>query len=99
MEIERVAFGLSHADKIRAAELRWRGVPPGIPPEMAETFMAKIKAGKTVRELTAGGKKYGPAMVSRERFLKHCDLHPEWAKEARRVSDANGRKGKGSHRR
>jgi len=95
MEIERLAFGLSHADKMRAAELRWRGMPPGIPPAMAVEFMAKLKAGSTVRKLTGGGK-LGPNIVSFDRFKKHCQLHPEWASEAWRISKINCSAGKGA---
>jgi hypothetical protein len=79
MEIELLPLGHSLADKHRAAELRWRGKPPGIPPEMAIEFMAKLKAGSTVRKLTAGGKILGAAMVSFDRFKKHCELNPIWA--------------------
>jgi hypothetical protein len=96
MEIERLPLGQSLADKHRDAELKWRGMPPGIPPEMAIEFMAKLKAGSTVRKLTAGGKILGPAMVSYDRFKKHCELHPEWATEAWRVSKVNCNIGKGS---
>jgi hypothetical protein len=74
-------------------------MPPGIPSEMAAEFMLKLKAGSTVRKLTAGGEKLGPAMVTPDRFKKHCELHPEWAKEARRISDINSRIGKGSFKR
>jgi hypothetical protein len=49
----------AHTDVHRAAELRWRGMPPGIPPEMAIEFMAKLTAGCTVRKLTSGVKKFG----------------------------------------
>jgi len=45
---------LSHAEKCRAGNLKWQGMPPGIPPEMAVEFIAKLKAGSTVRKLTAG---------------------------------------------
>ncbi len=96
MEIERLPLGQSLADKHRAATLKWRGMPPGIPPEMAVDFMAKLKAGSTIRKLTGGGKKLGPAMVSDDRFKKHCELNPEWASEARRISDVNSRIGKGA---
>src|SRR6266404_4692544 len=96
MEIELLPLGQSLADKHRAAELKWRGKPPGIPPEMAIEFMAKLRARSTVRKLTGGGKRLGPAMVSRERFKKHCELNPIWAAEARRISDANSRIGKGA---
>lgn len=97
MEIERLPLGQSLADKHRVAELKWRGKPPGIPPEMAVDFMAKLRAGSTVRKLTAGGKILGPAMVSFDRFKKHCKLDPVWAAEALRISDANSRLLKGVH--
>jgi hypothetical protein len=80
----------------RAAELRWRGMPPGLPLEMAVEFMTKLEAGSTVRRLTGGGKKSGPAMVSYDRFKKHCELNPTWAAQARKISDVNGRLGKGA---
>jgi hypothetical protein len=70
--------------------------PPGIPPEMAIEFMATLKAGGTVRKLTGGGKRLGPAMVSYDRFKKHCELHPEWAAEAWRISKINCNAGKGA---
>src|SRR6266404_632367 len=95
MEIELLPLGQSLADKHRAAELRWRGKPAGIPPEMAIEFMAKLNAGSTVPKLTVGGK-FGPSIVSYERFKKHCELNPIWAAEARRVSNANGRSLKGA---
>jgi hypothetical protein len=65
-------------------------------PAMADDFMAKLKAGSTVRKLTSGVKKFGPAIVSFERFKKHCELHPEWGVEAWRVSKINRNKGRGS---
>jgi hypothetical protein len=94
MEMEWLPLGQSLADKHRAAELKWRGKPPGMPPEVAVEFMEKLKAGSTIRKLTGGGK-FGPARVSADRFKKHCDLNPIWAAEARRISDANGRCGRG----
>ena len=95
MEIEWVPLGQSLADKHRAAELRWRGKPAGIPPDMAIEFMAKLKAGSTVRKLTGGGR-LGPAIVSFNRFKKHCDLYPEWGSEAWRISKINSSVGKGA---
>jgi hypothetical protein len=86
----------AHPDVHRAAELRWRGMPPGIPPEMAIEFMARLQAGGTIRKLTSGIKKYGPSIVSYERFKKHCELHPGWATEAWRISKINGDAGKGA---
>jgi hypothetical protein len=99
MEIERLPLGQSLADKHRAATLKWRGKPPGIPPEMAVEFMAKLKAGSTIRKLTNGGKDCGPAIVSYDRFKKHCEFHPEWAAEALRVSKINSSIGKGAFNR
>jgi hypothetical protein len=100
MEIERLPLGHSLADKHRSAELKWRGKPPGIPPEMAIEFIARLEAGSTVRKLTGGGKILGPAMVSFDRFKKHCELHPEWAAaEAWRISRVNAGIGKGAARR
>jgi len=87
---------LSRSELHRAAELRWRNVPPGIPSALADVFMMKLKAGSTVRMLTSGGK-YGPPLVSYARFKKHCELYPSWAKEALRISDVNGRLGKGAY--
>jgi hypothetical protein len=76
MEIERLPFGQSHADKCRAGHCKWLNAPPGMSSEMAIEFMEKLKAGTTIRKLTGGGK-LGPAMVSRERFLTHCKLNPD----------------------
>jgi hypothetical protein len=82
---------LSYSDLCRARELKWRHAPPGMSPEMANKFFDEIKAGKTVRMLTAGGKKFGPTMVSLPRFKVHCRLHPEWAREVWALSEKNGR--------
>ncbi|TFV69433.1 hypothetical protein E4K64_33420 [Bradyrhizobium frederickii] len=87
---------LSRSELHRAAELRWRDVPPGIPAVLAEVFLNKLKAGSTVRKLTSGGR-HGPPLVSLERFKRHCELDPRWAEEALRISDANGRLGKGAY--
>ena len=76
MEMQRLPFGQSHADKIRAAHYRWVNMPPGIPPNMVDDFMAKLKAGSTIPKLTGGGKRSGPHIVSLGRFKKHCELNP-----------------------
>ena len=98
MESKRLPFGQSHADKIRAAHYKWVNMPPGIPPDMAIDFMERLKAGSTIGKLTGGGK-YGPPMVSYDRFKKHCEQHPDWAVEARRISQSNVRILKGLTRR
>lgn len=96
MAIERLPLGQSHADKIRAAHYKWVNMPPGIPPQMAIEFLARLKAGSTIPKLTGAGKRSGPHMVSRDRFKKHCELNPIWGAEAQRISDANGRGLKGA---
>jgi hypothetical protein len=86
----------THADNSRAGGLTWRGVPPGMPSEIADAMIAKLKDGSTVRKLTCGMKQFGAAMVPWGRFKKHCELHPEWAAMAWRISKANTAKGKGA---
>ncbi|TFV75309.1 hypothetical protein E4K64_16535 [Bradyrhizobium frederickii] len=82
----------------RAGCLKWRGAPPGMPAELADEFMTNLKAGSTIRKLTSGMKEFGPSLVSYSRFKKHCELHPEWAAEAWRISKINGDFGKGHNR-
>jgi hypothetical protein len=95
MEIERLPLGQSRADKCRAGTLRWLNMPPGIPPEMAVDFMARIVAGETIRDLTNPvptvdpAAPYVPPMVSADRLRKHCELNPEWGAEVRKLSWAN----------
>jgi hypothetical protein len=85
MASENLAFQPSHADICRASELRWRGAAPGIPPEMADEFMAAVKAGKDhphahVRQkgVSAHDGNTGPVSIS---FLtapdspSECPLH------------------------
>jgi hypothetical protein len=80
----------SPSDFHRTLELNWwRNAPPGMSPEMAEECMARLRAGSTVRKLTTGLRQFGPGLVTCERFKKHCELHPEWAAEAWRISKAN----------
>jgi hypothetical protein len=42
MEIKRLPLGQSHAERIRAGTLRWKGKPPGITQEMADEFMLSL---------------------------------------------------------
>ncbi|MBJ7405942.1 MAG: hypothetical protein JHD07_22570 [Bradyrhizobium sp.] len=90
-----VGVQLSRSEIQRAAELRWRNVPAGIPAVLAEVFMNRLRGGSTIRKLTGGGQ-LGPALVSYKRFKRHCELHPRWGAEAWRLSDINGRFGKGA---
>src|ERR1700739_4202026 len=77
---------MSWSEIHRVAYLKWRDAPPGMSPALADEFMNAVKAGKTVGMLVSGLKQYGPAMVSRERFNKHCELHPEWVQEVKALS-------------
>src|SRR5260370_275397 len=88
MEIERLPFGQSHADKIRAAHYKWVNMPPGLTPELASKFMLGLHGGKTIRDMTtAGGKDY---ICSDARFQKHRELNPEWwGEEEQRLNEAN----------
>jgi hypothetical protein len=86
MEMERLPLGQSLADKQRAAELKWRGKPPGLPPDMADTIMLGLRSGeRTLADYyrATSGEHY---MCSLHRLNKHCDLNPAWAEEARRLS-------------
>jgi hypothetical protein len=67
-------------DRVRNSVNRWRGSPPGIPPELLVEFEARVAAGETIRDLTSppAGK---VALVSNQRFRAHCKMHPEWSKE------------------
>jgi len=56
---------------------------------MADECMARLKAGSTVRKLSLGLRQFGPGLVTVGRFKKHCEIHPEWAAEAWRISKAN----------
>ncbi len=87
METERLPLGQSLADKHRAAELRWRGMPPGLPPDIAADFMAELKGGKTVRVLTNGP----GALCGLARYKKHCELNPEWGALANQLAKANAK--------
>lgn len=71
----------------RAAKLKWLNAPPGMTEELAAEFMRRLTAGDTLSKLTSG--RVLPALVTRERFRKHCELCPEWAIEARRLAKVN----------
>ncbi|PDT68578.1 hypothetical protein CO683_15340 [Bradyrhizobium ottawaense] len=66
-------------------------VLPGMTPELAAEFMRRLNAGETLRKITSGDKRCGPALVTPQRFRKHCELHPEWADEALLLAKANGK--------
>lgn len=78
----------SHEER-SAARRKWMDVPPGMTPELTEEFMRRLKEGETLRRITSGDKRCGPALVTPQRFKKHCELHPEWAAEAMRLVEVN----------
>src|SRR3979490_2229710 len=88
MEIKRLPFGQSLADKHRAAELKWRGRPPGLPPEMAGMIMLGLRSGeRTLADYyrSAEGDHY---LCTLGRLLQHMSLHPAWGAEAKCLSNA-----------
>src|SRR5258705_1833381 len=73
--------------------------PARMTPSQANEFMAALRAGKTIRRITNGGK-IGRVIATLTKFQKHCQLYPEWGLEARRLAAANAKaadKLKGSH--
>lgn len=80
---------LSRSDLHRAAYLKWRNVPPGMPAELADEFMRRLIEGSSLRRLTSGDKRCGPALVTPQRFKKHCELHPEWGARAMELMEIN----------
>ncbi|MEH2534412.1 hypothetical protein V1277_006292 [Bradyrhizobium sp. AZCC 1588] len=97
MPRDNLATPSSPSDFHRTRELDWwRNAPPGMPAAMAEECIARLKAGNTVRKLTSGLRQLGPGLVTYQRFKKHCELHPEWAAEAWRISKANTKAARGA---
>ena len=88
--MSRVQAYRSHEER-SAARLRWLDVPPGMPTKLADEFMRRLKAGETLRRITSGDKRCGPALVTPQRFKKHCELHPVWAAEAMHLAKANAK--------
>ncbi|MDN4982292.1 hypothetical protein QY049_03520 [Bradyrhizobium sp. WYCCWR 13022] len=86
--MSRVQKFRSHEER-SAARRKWMGVPPGMTPALADEFMRRLVAGDTLRKITSGDKQCGPALVTAQRFKKHCQLHPEWGADAMRLADAN----------
>lgn len=66
-------------------------VPPGMTPALADEFMQRLTAGDTLRKITSGNKECGPALVTPQRFKKHCELNPEWGASAMQLAQANAK--------
>jgi hypothetical protein len=88
MEIERLPFGQSYADKIRAGHYKWVNMPPGLPPDMAGTIILGLRSGeRTIAHYTRSTTEQ-LYLCSYARFQRHCALNPEWGAEAWRLSKA-----------
>jgi hypothetical protein len=74
-------------DELNAPFVETRQPPRRMTPEQANTCMAALREGKTIRRFTNGGK-FGPAIVSLNKLKKHCALYPEWGEEAMRLQGA-----------
>lgn len=58
-------------------------------PTEADTFMARLEAGQSLRMLTGGAGE--PPICSAEAFHRHCELHPKWGEKARALVKSNGK--------
>ncbi|MEY9592263.1 hypothetical protein ABIA06_004554 [Bradyrhizobium yuanmingense] len=58
-------------------------------PTEADTFMARLEAGQSLRMLTGGAGE--PPICSAEAFRRHCELHAEWGEKARALVNSNGK--------
>jgi hypothetical protein len=64
--------------------------PRRMTPAQANEFMEALRAGRTLRRISGGGK-FGPAIASPKKFHTHCKLYPEWGAEAKRLAIANAK--------
>lgn len=88
--MSRVQAYRSHEER-SAARWKWMNEPPGMTPGLADEFMRRLERGETLRKITSGDKRCGPALVTPQRFKKHCELDPEWAVEAMRLAKLNAK--------
>ncbi|QQO12616.1 hypothetical protein JJB99_24545 [Bradyrhizobium diazoefficiens] len=58
-------------------------------PTEADTFMARLEAGHSLRMLTGGAGE--PPICSADAFRKHCELNPEWGAKALALVEANSK--------
>jgi hypothetical protein len=59
----------------------------------ASIFMARLRAGETVRRMTSGSKKIGKALVPHNKYKNHCSAYPQWGAEADRLAKINAKAG------
>jgi hypothetical protein len=65
--------------------------PRRMTPAQANEFMAALRAGRSLRRISGGLKKFGPAIASPKKFRTHCELYPTWGAEALRLAAANAK--------
>jgi hypothetical protein len=71
-------------------------------PVQANEFMAALRAGRTLRRIASGQKRFGPVIASMQKYRTHCELYPEWGAETRRLAAVNAKAAdalKGEHQR
>lgn len=57
----------------------------------ANIFMARLRAGETVRRMTTGSKKIGKALVPHRKYKNHCAAYPQWGAAADRLAKINAK--------
>jgi hypothetical protein len=78
-------------DEINAPLIASGQFPRRMTPRQANEFMAALRLGRTLKRITGGGTRFGPAIASFKKFRLHCALYPEWGIEARRLATANAK--------
>ena len=57
----------------------------------ASIFMARLRAGESVRRMTSGSKDVGKALVPHNKYKHHCSAYPQWGAEADRLAKINAK--------
>jgi hypothetical protein len=71
----------------RKAAFKWCGKPPGMSAALVLKFEKKMRAGKTISDLTDAQSKW--FVVPRSRLVKHRELNPEWSAAIQKLGRAN----------
>ena len=77
-------------DELNAPRIVAGHFPARMTPAQADEFMAALRAGKTIRRITHGGK-IGRVIATAQKLRKHCRLYPEWGAEVRRLAAVNAK--------
>jgi hypothetical protein len=71
-------------------------------PTQAQAVEAALRAGRSHRQITSGGKKLGPAICTPGKWTKHMAAYPKWGAEMELLAKANSKAleyNKGAHKR